>query len=157
MKKILSSIVVMLILAQSVMGQGKKISTITMGRTPCMGRCQVYDIELHANGKVIYTGRQFVKHMGVYEKNIGKKTIAKLFAAFSKYQIDTCQNEYSSNLMDGAGMYYIIDYGSNKKEIQKAHFGPAKLEELAQLIDKTIQVNNKWKKTASIEAPLRSR
>lgn len=128
--------------------QSPAITSITMHRTACFGRCPDYSIELHADGQTTYNGYRFTDHQGVYEKNIGAAKAAELIQQFKNYRVDTCQNEYRMLVSDLPGIIYTIRTGEDSKTIRNAHFGPGFLKTLAKSMDEAIKVDNSWKKVA---------
>ncbi|PZF71213.1 DUF6438 domain-containing protein [Taibaiella soli] len=147
MRKLALSLLPVLMISLFACAQ-KKISYVKMNRTACFGRCPVYSVEIYDNGLVRYSGQYYTDHQGVYETNIGKSKAQNLMKQFSKYRVDTCQNEYVSRISDIPGIIYNIKYGKTNKRINNAHFGPMYLRTLAANIDSLSQVNSSWKKKA---------
>ncbi|MEZ5015969.1 MAG: DUF6438 domain-containing protein [Flavipsychrobacter sp.] len=127
------------------------ITSVTMERTSCFGRCPAYKTEIFSDGTVKYTSRSFTKYEGVYTSTIKTKEVSKLFAEMAAYQIDTCSAEYESLIADVPGIIFHIMRGEKDQEIMNAHFGPSYLKSLAKRIDELATPNEKWKKISDIK------
>lgn len=161
MKKQILSAIVILSLVLTACAQSKKATTsvrsnninyISMERTACFGTCPHYIIEIYESGLVRYSGRTFADPKGVYEKDMDKAMIQKLFSDFEAYRADTCSEVYPLMIADLPGLKFIIKYENNKtKTIQNAHFGPGFLKTLAEEIDNAIKPGKSWNKTADFK------
>lgn len=129
----------------------KEITSVTMERTACFGRCPAYKTEIYSDGTVKYTSRSFTTYEGVYTSTIDKNEVSKLFADMKNYQIDTCSGEYQSLIADVPGIIFHIMRGKEDQEIMNAHFGPDYLKGLAKRIDNLATPNDSWKKVGDIK------
>ncbi len=122
------------------------ITTVSMGRGACFGRCPIYNLTVNINGKVEYKGRMFTEHIGVYEKTFPAQVTAALMQQFRDYRVDTCAAEYEQRIADVPGIFYKITINGRVKEINNAHFGPGFLKDLARQMDEQFAVDSSWKK-----------
>lgn len=163
MKKNILSFTALCIIILSACAQQKKTTTNTkankaeeivyvrMERTACFGQCPTYQTEVFANGKVIYTGKMFTEYEGIYESTISEKDAANVFTELESKHVDTCSKEYYSMIADAPGLIYEIHYKDGRKqEIMNAQAGPEYLRGIAQMIDKTVKPDDKWKKTGDL-------
>lgn len=65
-----------------------------MQRTACYGRCPVYAVEIHENGQVKYTGKEFVKIKGVRQSNVPPANVELLAAALRHVKFEQMQEKY---------------------------------------------------------------
>lgn len=122
------------------------ISSVSMERTACFGRCPSYKTEIFSDGTVKYTSRNFTTYEGIYTSTIDQKDVAKLFAEFEANKVDTCSGEYQSMVADAPGIIYHIKRGDKDQEIMNAEVGPSFLRDLADRIDKLATPDDSWKK-----------
>ena len=124
-----------------------KITSVTMRRTPCYGRCPDYSIKISSNGDVVYTGMRFVEDSGVYTKNVGAAKAMEIINQFIANRVDTCKDLYQNRIPDLPGIIMTIVYANSTKEIRNAHFGPPYFKGLATSIDEVgKQHDASWKK-----------
>lgn len=123
------------------------ISSVTMRRTACFGRCPEYKIEITRNGQVTYTGIRNVKDTGVYTRNIGYIKAMQIISKLNNNKVDTCRNLYDNRIPDLPGIIYQVAYKDSTKRISNAEWGPAYLKEIAEQIDAIGKPTDKtWKK-----------
>ena len=124
-----------------------QISSVTMRRTACYGRCPDYSVKISSDGGVVYTGMRFVEDSGVYTKNIGAAKAMDIINQFITYRVDTCANIYHNRIPDLPGMMMTIVYADSTKVIKNAHFGPLYLKGLATSMDEVgKKSDDSWKK-----------
>jgi hypothetical protein len=129
---------------------GNDIISVTMHRTMCFGRCPDYQIEIDNKGMATYSAIRFNADSGIFKKNIGVAKAKEVLGQFKTYRIDTCKNEYDNRIPDMAGIIYTVKYKTSKKTIYNAHFGPAFLKQLAEVMDAAgKKTDNSWKKIAN--------
>lgn len=130
----------------------KEIKSVTMHRTACYGKCPDYKIQISKEGMVTYTGIRFTDDTGVYQKLIGEDRAKEVINMYYTYQADTCQEQYENMIPDLPGMNFVIDYGTSKKEIHSANFGPAFLKKIGAAMDETGRKTDptNWKKIGPV-------
>jgi hypothetical protein len=136
-----------------VLACGKnKVHTLTMERTPCMGMCPWYKIEINENGNVKYWGKKDAARIGYYEGTIQKREAKKLLSKFSKKKVLVLNNRYSKDIADVPMIHYTFNVGKERtyKKIQQANFGPDFFETYATDIDKALE-NVRWTKATDNE------
>jgi hypothetical protein len=154
MKKIIAIILILIGAVNSIATAKKKasgtpaITSITMQRTVCYGRCPDYTIEINKNGMTTYTAVRFNEDTGIYQKNIGSKKAKQIFSEFASYRVDTCSERYEKIISDLPGLIFTIKYANRTQKIANANFGPAFLKSLAETMDTYGKKSgNGWKKT----------
>ena len=118
------------------------IISVTMQRTGCYGRCEVYSVELTNNGIAYYNGIKFTKDTGLYRKDIGKEKTMKIISELELFCADTCKERYTNRIADLPGILYTIVYKTKTIHISNAHFGPYFLKDIATHIDDAAQKTN---------------
>lgn len=127
------------------------INSVTMGRTPCFGKCSIYNITVNKSGLVTYIGENNVAFTGTYQKNIGTTQAAALIKYFEDFRVDTCAENYKPLIADIPGITYTFLMNGVEKKIYNAHFGPPYLSNLAGAVDavgKLETMTDEWKKVA---------
>ena len=51
-------------------------------KTPCFGKCPIYEANFYTDGRVTYHGRNFVEHIGHFESRITEKEKQRIRTAF---------------------------------------------------------------------------
>ena len=51
--------------------QPNSITSVSIHRTACYGRCPDYLVQISNDGTAIYTGKRFTADTGIFKKNIG--------------------------------------------------------------------------------------
>lgn len=127
-----------------------QVTSVTMSRGYCFGKCPVYSIEVSNSGLARYTGKKFVEKTGVYEKTFDKAAVSNLLSEVSKARLDTMQNSYEQLVSDLPSVDFAVIFSNGKsKFIQNAHYGPQVLANLAYQIDALVKTPDySWKRTA---------
>jgi hypothetical protein len=68
---------------------------ITLARTPCFGFCPVYELTIHGDGTVVYTGTGYVQTRGRQEGKISTAQVQELLAFFNQVEYTTLKPEYT--------------------------------------------------------------
>ena len=127
------------------------ITSVSMRRTGCFGRCPDYTIEIDNDGAVTYTARRFCPDSGVFKKNIGVAKAMEVIGQFETDRVDTCQDVYTNRIQDVPGIILTIKYEDTTKTIANAHFGPRFLKDLAAAVDAAgKKTDDSWKKVADV-------
>ena len=131
---------------------GRDITSMTMRRTGCFGRCPSYIVELFSDGRARYVGEQFTNYLGTYEKNVGAAKVQAIFRQAQALRVDTCAEEYPMLISDLPGLIFTFTRPQGTQSIQNAHFGPRYFKSLAADVDSLAKVDGTWRKTAASKA-----
>lgn len=71
------------------------VPVITLERTVCFGTCPAYKLEIFADGKVVYEGKEFVKRKGKAEGRITKDKLEQLVREFERINYLSLDDYYS--------------------------------------------------------------
>lgn len=118
---------------------------ITMQKTPCYGRCPVYEITINGDGSSKFVGRRFVDSIGVFEKQFSQVEVNSLVKAFEEAKFFEMQDEYTSKVSDMSTTYVSFSVNGKTKRIKDYYNAPAELKELEKMIEK-LAFTPGWKK-----------
>lgn len=123
-----------------------------MERTPCMGMCPWYTIEIQEDGSVKYWGKKDAPRQGYFEGKIDADVAKKMMRKFSKKKMLKAQSEYNANTADVPMIHYTFGIGKDRaiKKVRQANFGPAYFVELGKEVDEAL-ANVKWTRASDSE------
>ena len=124
----------------------KGLTSVTMQRGACFGRCPEYVLTINSNGMAEYSGKRNADPMGVYQKNVGAAKAQELMKAFMDFRADTCSARYTSRIADMPGLNFTLTINGRQKTIDNANFGPPYFLELSDDMDALGKVDATWKK-----------
>jgi hypothetical protein len=133
-------------------GKMPAVTSATMQRGACFGRCPEYKLTIKSDGTVIYQGARNAPSLGTYQKNIGAEEATKVLNEFSQYRVDTLQDTYRQTISDVPGLGYTFVINGREKSVGNANFGPTFLLSMAELMDNYGKVDANWKKIADVKA-----
>lgn len=122
------------------------LTSVSMRRGACFGKCPEYTITIHSNGLAQYSSFRNAEPMGDFEKNIGTKTAQDFLRKFMDFRADTCKELYEAKIADLPGLNYSLMINGREKKIYNANFGPTYLMDLSQEMDELGKVDSSWKK-----------
>lgn len=73
---------------------------LTFERTPCYGRCPAYTMQVYADGRVAYEGRNFVPMMGPHDLRLPAAAVADMVRQAKEAHFETFDKQYSRNTSD---------------------------------------------------------
>jgi len=77
----------------------------------CYGRCEVFTLELYANGLMLFKGERFTERPGVWEKNIDRRRMVGLLDSFARADFENYPISFRSQIPDAA-TWRILPAGS---------------------------------------------
>lgn len=124
------------------------LTSATLRRGACFGRCPEYSLTIHSDGKAEYASKRNAQPEGNFEKNIGADKARKFLQKFMDQRADTCKDLYEAKIADLPGVDFILMINGKKKTIYNANFGPAYLTHLSLEMDELGTVDSTWKKVS---------
>ena len=128
------------------------LTSVTMRRGACFGRCPEYSLTIQSDGLVKYVSKRNAQPEGSFEKNIGADKARKLLQQFMDNRADTCADRYQPIIADLPGLDYKLMINGKEKPIYNANFGPSYLSSLSLEMDAIGKVDSSWKKVAEQKA-----
>jgi len=94
-------------------------NTVVMNltRTGCLGTCPYYEITVHGDGTVIYTGLTFVAIKGRHQCKISEASVHELVAAFRDADYYSLQDKYVWNATDLPTYISSIEIDGQSKQV----------------------------------------
>ncbi len=93
-------------------------SAVTLERTDCFGTCPVYKVTIHGDGKVEYSGTQYVGVTSDLSYTVSPADAAALFDQLRKDEVWSAQNAYVGAETDSANTLITLNIGGQTKTIR---------------------------------------
>ena len=122
----------------------------TIKRTPCYGRCPIYEAVIYKSGYTLYTGKQFVEKAGVFSTRISKNDLRAIMAKASEIGYFNLMDEYDSPVTDFPTTHTSLSSNGIKKEIKDRVGGPESLREYEKLLDSILDKST-WVKVGELD------
>lgn len=101
-------------------------------KTPCYGKCPIYDVQMFNNGRVLYNGKKFVERVGTYEAKMSDADVKMVKQKFFDVEFLDMANEYpidGQKIMDLPSTIIDFRVGDMIKQVRDKHGAPEKLKE----------------------------
>lgn len=118
--------------------EAKQDIIISQSKLKCMGMCPVYDIQITADGSVIYHGKENVPFVGKKEFKLNNQDFKSLLDRFEKIRFFELKDKYVADISDGATTYVYFKQGEKEKKILDYHGTPKKLKLLEEYLEEII-------------------
>ena len=124
---------------------------ISLKRYGCYGTCPVYEVELHADGQVHYTGRAFVELVGQASSTVSPDQLRHLLRRFESLSFYSLRNRYSEPSdgctrlrTDHPAADVSLQSDGNFKSVHhyRGCYGPSALPGLTRLAEEIDRVAN---------------
>ncbi len=112
---------------------------ISLRRTPCFGKCPVYQIQVYSDGSLRYEGVQFTERLGTYFGKLAPERIQAVFDLAEKIGFQQLAEEYPSGdirIMDLPSAIVFLRYGSLEKQVVNRNHANPEVEGEREIVDK---------------------
>lgn len=120
---------------------------ITLTRGPCYGTCPAYQVEIHGDGSVVYTGSYHVAVKGRQSDRISPQAVSQIFTEFQKADFFSLRDKYVMPVTDNPTYVISISFDGKTKSVTDyvgAEIGmPQCVTDLEDAIDRTAHTG-KW-------------
>ena len=116
---------------------------ITLERTACFGTCPIYSLTISGDGKVVYTGENYVTVTSTQTGQISPVTFKELVDEFYKINYFSLQDEYTANITDMPTTITSLTINGKTKKIEDYFNAPEELKKLEQKIDEVAN-SKQW-------------
>lgn len=110
----------------------------SLKRTPCYGRCPVYEVQFYSNGQALYKGEQNVPLNGIYLGNVPDSTIQQILEKAMNIGFFSLSDFYPEKGEPIADLPQSITYlndGRQEKTIVNNHLAPVELIRFERFLD----------------------
>lgn len=120
---------------------------ITLSRTGCFGACPSYEVEVHGDGTVRYTGQSYVAIIGRHHCSVPQENVRNLVKAFREADYYSLRDEYIARITDNPVYVSSIQIDGKSKTVKDyvgAMIGmPLRVSDLESAIDRLSGVE-RW-------------
>lgn len=117
---------------------------ISMKKTPCMGTCPDFDINIYKNGFVELDARQHLDIQGKFSSNVSSEFLNELIDKFEVANFGSFEDSYVSNKTDLPTTFITYQKEDFKKKIEDYDGAPKALKDLEKAVEALI-TELKWK------------
>jgi hypothetical protein len=118
-------------------------------RTPCYGRCPIYEAKIYNSGFVIYEGKRFVDKEGVFIARFSSDQLLEISQRAIELHFFKLNDEYDSPVTDFPTTYTSINNGKITKLVKNRVGGPDNLKELESFLDEMLNAVS-WTKKSDV-------
>lgn len=115
---------------------------IELRRGPCLGRCPVYQLTLHQDGRANFEGIAYVERIGRFEGWLSPTLFAKLCKLIVQLKVTSLQSIYSTGATDRPSTVVLLEHANSANTTtirDEGDIGPIKLWAAQQAIDNMAQ------------------
>ena len=116
-------------------------------RTPCYGRCPIYEAKIYNSGFVVYEGKRFVDKEGVFTTKLDSDQLSQISQKASELRFFELNDEYDSPVTDFPTTYTSIKNGNITKMVKNRVGGPENLKALESFLDEMLNSASWTKKS----------
>lgn len=109
----------------------------TIKKTPCFGKCPVYEIELYSDGKVNYKGKMHVDKMGVWEAKMLAQESLDIVNEITEMGFFDLEKEYpigGRTITDLPSTITYVNNFSKSLTVTNNHHAPRNLNQIEKLL-----------------------
>lgn len=124
---------------KSMLLEDHKSLFFSLKRTPCLGTCPVFTLEVYSDGFVKYTGKNYVELIGDYSGMLSQEQLADVEVLFNNADFYAFNAEYNDGRLDIPAT--IIEYSSPEgdKKVEARTEIPKNFRLLASELEKLIK------------------
>lgn len=126
----------------------KPYAMLKYKKTPCYGKCPVYEVEVYTDGYMTWEGKNFVEKMGNYEARISEDEVKAIKQKFFDAKFLDMALEYPTDGQKISDLpSTIIDFrvGDMIKHVTNKHDAPQELNDLQKWVEAYFE-ELKWTK-----------
>lgn len=108
-------------------------------RTPCYGRCPMYQLEIMDNGEVVYQGKRFVEKIGTYSGLLAEADIKTLHQRINDVDYFNLEEAYDVPIADFPTCITSVHLEGRSKTIMDKQGAPEKLKQFELYLDSLLE------------------
>lgn len=111
----------------------------SLKRTPCYGRCPIYEVSIYKSGYVVYNGNRFIEKTGLHRSRLTQEQLKQIAAKAEEIGYFELENNYDSPVTDFPTTITVLNLpGKPKKEIKDRVGAPESLKEYEKFLDNLL-------------------
>ena len=107
---------------------------VEMSRSPCMGVCPVYTLQVYDNGLVQLVGEKNIEQIGTYKAMLTSEELTALKQQFDALGFFSLEDEYVKRVSDLPTTHISYTQGDQTKRIKDYYGAPEGLRNLEKYI-----------------------
>ena len=107
-------------------------------RTPCYGRCPIYEATIYKSGLVIYDGNRFVDKIGKHYSRLTTDQLNEIVAKANEIEYFQMEDKYDSPVTDFPTTTTVLNASGKSKTISNRVGGPKSLKEYEKFLDELL-------------------
>ncbi|MBI1182834.1 hypothetical protein GC194_01090 [bacterium] len=115
---------------KSLKNEGKDEVFLVFKRTPCFGKCPVFDFTFYRSGRLVLNAREFVMEKGRYETQLKHRFVKRLETRLINMDFCSFDNKYGEGIADLPSAIFIYKCNGLEKTVDAVMNFPGQLEEL---------------------------
>jgi hypothetical protein len=125
----------------------RKITEVTLERTPCFGGCPIYKVTLRSDGTATYDGMRNVDKIGKYEGRFWDRDFERLSNVIDKFGYWKLNEKYRLPITDQASQILTVKSDKGAKTVDEyGDSGPEELWAIQLVVDGIAGNVRDWKK-----------
>ena len=111
---------------------------LTIRRTPCYGKCPIYQADIYNSGYVVYNGKRFVENLGEWTGRLTPDALQSIRHLARTVRYFEFEDDYDSPVTDFPSTYTTMHYNGMRKTIKNRVGGPDELKEFENHVQKVL-------------------
>ncbi len=115
---------------------------VAMRRSPCYGRCPVYEVRFYTDGAIEYVGKMNVERIGTYRARMSKEEVDALRQKIHEVGFWDFSPEYPDDgtiVTDLPTTTITVRVGDMMKEVKEKHGAPRALKDFEKYLDSLLE------------------
>lgn len=110
----------------------------SLKRTPCYGRCPVYEIQFFSNGEVVFNGERNLRRLGIFLARVPESTLRQILEQAGQarfFELKDAYPESGAAITDLPETITFVNNGKARKTITNYYDAPLPLLRFEQFLD----------------------
>ena len=113
----------------------------SLAKTPCYGRCPVFEVRIYSDGVVEFFGKENVNLIGHFQANADQQFVDEVIRLAKAINYNELESNYPAHGLKISDLPNVVTYvriGNNEKSITNNHLAPQALIEFEKQLEKMI-------------------
>ena len=108
-------------------------------RTPCYGRCPIYQLTIMDNGEVLYAGKRFVEKLGTYSGLLTSEDLKTILIKAKEANYFELEDSYDVPIADFPTCVTSVTKDGKTKRVMNKQGAPTSLKKFELYLDSLIE------------------